>query len=54
MNEAAILTVRRNTTLITLPMVLDIVEGNSFGGTAPKLPPGEAKDRSVSDENSDK
>lgn len=45
MNEAAIMTVRRNTDVITLPMVLDIVEGNSFGGTAPKLPRGEAKNR---------
>jgi len=45
MNEAAILTVRKRTPKISLPMVLELIETLNFGGTAPKLPDGEAKRR---------
>ena len=45
MNEAAILTVRRNTPSIDLPLVLELVEAMNFGEEAPKLPPSAAKDR---------
>lgn len=45
MNEAAILTVRRNVDKISLPMVLELVEGINWGARSPKIPPSEAKDR---------
>ena len=45
MNEAAILTVRRNVDKISLPMVLEIVEGVNWGTKYPKIPPSESKDR---------
>ena len=47
MNESAILTVRRNVEKITLPMVLELVEGINWGTPAGKIPPSEAKNRSV-------
>ncbi|PNW85891.1 hypothetical protein CHLRE_03g201100v5 [Chlamydomonas reinhardtii] len=45
MNEAAILTVRRNVPAISLPMVLELVEGLNWGEQAPRIPDSEAKDR---------
>lgn len=45
MNEAAILTVRRNVPTITLPMVLELVEGINWGDKAPRIPDSAAKDR---------
>jgi cell division protease FtsH len=45
MNEAAILTVRRSVPAITLPMCLELVEGVEWGISAPRIPPGEAKNR---------
>ncbi|GLC47538.1 hypothetical protein PLESTB_001403000 [Pleodorina starrii] len=45
MNEAAILTVRRNVPTISLPMVLELVEGLDWGDKAPRIPESEAKDR---------
>ncbi|GLI69609.1 hypothetical protein VaNZ11_014276 [Volvox africanus] len=45
MNEAAILTVRRNVPTISLPMVLELVEGINWGETAPRIPESVAKDR---------
>jgi hypothetical protein len=45
MNEAAILTVRRNVERISLPMVLELVEGINWGMPAGKIPPSEAKNR---------
>ncbi|EFJ40530.1 hypothetical protein VOLCADRAFT_121711 [Volvox carteri f. nagariensis] len=45
MNEAAILTVRRNVPTISLPMVLELVEGLNWGEKAPRIPDTAAKDR---------
>jgi len=45
MNEAAILTVRRSVPKITLPLVLDLVEGSANGLPGGRLPPSEAKNR---------
>lgn len=45
LNEAAILTVRRNVESITLPMMVDIIEGINWGERAGKIPPSEAKGR---------
>ena len=45
MNESAILTVRRNVDKISLPMVLELVEGINWGTPAGKIPPSEAKNR---------
>lgn len=45
MNEAAILTVRRSVPDITLPLVMELVEGINWGQPAPRLPSGEAKNR---------
>ncbi|WIA18809.1 hypothetical protein OEZ85_003491 [Tetradesmus obliquus] len=45
MNEAAILTVRRSVQKISLPMVLELVEAQEWGPSAPRIPPSEAKDR---------
>ncbi len=45
MNEAAILTVRRNVPTISLPMVMELVEGLNWGEKAPRIPDSEAKDR---------
>lgn len=45
MNEAAILTVRRNVSSISLPMMLELVEGINWGTAAGRIPPSEAKNR---------
>eukprot|EP00879_Flechtneria_rotunda_P028369 GHRR01030473.1.p1 GENE.GHRR01030473.1~~GHRR01030473.1.p1 ORF type:complete len:319 (+),score=89.91 GHRR01030473.1:118-957(+) len=45
MNEAAILTVRRSVPKITLPMVIELVEAQEWGPSAPRIPPSEAKNR---------
>jgi len=45
MNEAAILTVRRGVDKISLPMVMELVEGLNWGTRAARIPPSEAKDR---------
>ena len=45
MNEAAILTVRRSVDKITLPMVLEVIEAQEWGPSAPRIPPSEAKER---------
>ena len=45
MNEAAILTVRRNVDAITLPMVLELIEAQEWGPSAPRIPASEAKTR---------
>lgn len=45
MNESAILTVRRGVERISLPMVLELIEGINWGVAADKLPPSEAKNR---------
>jgi cell division protease FtsH len=45
MNEAAILTVRRSMPRITLPLMLELVEGINWGTRAPKIPNTEAKNR---------
>ncbi|PNH06599.1 ATP-dependent zinc metalloprotease FtsH [Tetrabaena socialis] len=45
LNEAAILTVRRNVPAITLPLVLELVENLNWGEKAPRIPDSEAKDR---------
>lgn len=45
MNEAAILTVRRNVSQISLPMMLELVEGINWGVAAGRIPASEAKDR---------
>ncbi len=45
MNEAAILTVRRNVSKISLPMMLELVEGINWGTAVGKIPPSESKNR---------
>lgn len=45
MNEAAILTVRRNVEKITLPMIMDLIDNQSWGEATGKIPPSEAKNR---------
>ncbi|GFR40632.1 hypothetical protein Agub_g1214 [Astrephomene gubernaculifera] len=45
MNEAAILTVRRSVPAISLPLVMELVEGLNWGEKAPRIPDSQAKDR---------
>ncbi|KAL6751221.1 FtsH-like AAA+ protein [Haematococcus lacustris] len=45
MNEAAILTVRRNVPQISEPMLMELVAGSNSGPLAPRIPDSEAKNR---------